>query len=251
MNTLVELHNVSCRYGKKSAVKDVTLTLRGGAVAIVGENGAGKSTLLSVLAGLRRPSNGSYFVGGVSTDTGAGSRAVQRLVGFLPQHASQPAGIHVDEALYYAAWLARVPRGSRASAVDMQIRALGLEEYRSAKVASLSGGLQQRLRIAQAIIGERQVLLLDEPTTAIDPTHRGAVRDELARIAADRLVVFTTHLSEDIEYLAERVLVMSRGQVIGDLSPMELKSLGESSKPLRTSGPFERAVEVLVEQAHA
>lgn len=235
--------------GGRTGLRDVTLTLGDGATAIVGENGAGKSTLLEVLAGLKTVRSGRYLIDGLDVAKAPGAEHLRRQISYLPQSTEQPRHMQVLEALYFAAWLARIPRQKRSGAVHEVLRELELEEYATIPLGSLSGGLRQRVRIAQALVGDRPVLVFDEPTTAVDAQHRGEIRKILASVAATRLVIFSTHMSEDLEFLADRVVVLSRGKLAGDMSPSQLRTLGTGSDDALV-GPYERALTLLHEGVH-
>jgi ABC-2 type transport system ATP-binding protein len=147
-------------------------------------------------------------------------------VGFLPQRPSFLDNITVTEALTYAAWLHRIPRSARKEAVERTLEDLNLEAFATVKLHTLSGGTRQRAHIGQTIVHQPSVLLVDEPTVGLDAEQRLDLRRLLRRLAANRLVVMSTHLTEDIELLADRVIAFSSGRLVFDGTPSQLAQLG-------------------------
>jgi ABC-2 type transport system ATP-binding protein len=185
---------------------------------------------------LRRPDGGSVSLGGHDLASPGGAARARRELGFLPQDPEPLAHLRVDEAIVYAAWLKGVPRRERAARVDEMLEALDLTAVSSSRLRTLSGGTRQRAHLAQAMVHRPRVLLLDEPSTGVDAEHRVDLRATLRRLALGRLVVMSTHLTEDIELLADRVLALESGRVRFDGTPAELADLagpGPSDEPAR------------------
>ncbi len=221
----IAVEDVSFSYRHGFRLGPISVTIGPGVSCLVGANGAGKSTLFRVLAGLQKPTTGSVRL--VSTQT----------VGYLPQSPELPRHATCAEFLHHVAWLQAVPRALRRSAVDDALADVGLSERAGTKIKALSGGMTRRLGIAQALVHDPGVVLLDEPTVGLDPVQRIAAREVLERIAVDRAVIVSTHLVEDVRGLASRVLLLSEGQLVfdGDLSALE-----ERATP---SAPGETALE--------
>jgi ABC-2 type transport system ATP-binding protein len=185
--------------------------------------------LLRVLATLRRADAGRVEVGGHDVRRPSGATAARLQLGYLPQQPTALMHLRVREAVEYAAWLKRVPRGERADRVTAALVDLDLVHRAADRVGALSGGTRQRAHIAQAIVHGPDVLLLDEPTTGVDAEHRVELRQILRRLARGRLVVLSTHLTEDIELLADRVTGLDHGRVRFDGTPTELALVGEAA----------------------
>jgi ABC-2 type transport system ATP-binding protein len=205
-------------------VQDVSFDLERGVVVLAGPNGSGKSTVLRVLATLH-PFDGQASLLGCDLSTGPGRREARRNLGFLPQEADFPRDFTVAEAVAYAAWLQRVPVGRRAAAVEQALSAVEVVERSGQALEDLSTGLRRRVFLAQAIVHAPPVLLLDEPTAGVDTEHRAAFRRLVRRLAEDRLVLLSTHLTEEIEFLADRLLVMGSGRIRFDGTPAELEAV--------------------------
>jgi ABC-2 type transport system ATP-binding protein len=206
------------RYGAKLALDDVDLDVaEGELVGLLGPNGAGKSTLVKIACGLVRPTEGSAEVCGAP----AGSRAARRSIGYLAELFRFPGWCSADEVLYLHQRLAG-SSGGEGERVEL-LELVGLADARAVLVEEMSKGMQQRLGIAQALVGSPRLLLLDEPTSALDPSGRLTVRallEELRRRGVS--VLLNSHLLSEIELVCDRVAILSHGAVVAHGSPAEL-----------------------------
>lgn len=244
----IELEGLTVRYGKRIALDDVSVSADAGVVVLVGPNGSGKSTLLNAVATLSHPSSGSLLVQGHSLRTTAGRRAARRDLGFVPQHPRFGGSYTVVEAIGYAAWLHRVPRADHGAAVRTAISTVDLDEWRTTKLGELSGGTRQRVFIAQALVHEPAVLVLDEVTVGVDAEHRVALRRLIRSLAEDRLILLSTHLTEDVELLADRVIALDRGRIQFDGTTVELLARVERGAP--DERRVESALRLLTQPEH-
>jgi ABC-2 type transport system ATP-binding protein len=226
----VDVGGLTVRIGRRTVLADVSWRVTEGVAALVGPNGSGKTTLLSVLSTLRPVRTGAVRVAGQDLGTVAGSAAARARTGYLPQEPTGLGHLTVAEAVVYAAWLKRVPRRVRTALVSDALEELDLVEHADDRLSRLSGGTRQRAYIAQAVVHRPAVLLLDEPSTAVDAEHRVELRRTLRRLARGRLVVLSTHLTEDVELLADRVLALDDGRVAFDGTPAELVAIGAASQ---------------------
>ncbi|MFV0634015.1 ABC transporter ATP-binding protein [Demequina sp.] len=213
------------------------LALTAGVTCLVGPNGAGKSTLLGILGGMQRPPEGVVV------------RRRGTRVGQLPQQLALPMHARCADYVEHAAWVHGVPRAARPVAVRVALEEVGLAERSRDRVRTLSGGMQRRLGIAQAIVHRPDVVLLDEPTAGLDPLQRASLRDVLARMAVRASVLVSTHLVEDVRGLADRVVVLSDGAVVFDGTVPELEALDRPSAP--GASPLERSFSALMQGAQS
>jgi ABC-2 type transport system ATP-binding protein len=206
---------VRVRYGATAALDDIDLTISPGITGLLGPNGAGKTTLLRVIATAQRPDAGTIRVGAHEATGGLGERtAVRRMVGYMPQEVGFPRGMTAFSFLDYIAVLKEWDDQARRHAeVRRVLEAVQLGDRAGAKVRTLSGGQRRRLALAQALIGDPALLILDEPTTGLDPEQRAVLRALLSGRAGDRTVLLATHQTEDVAALCERVIVMVGGRV--------------------------------------
>jgi ABC-2 type transport system ATP-binding protein len=189
------------------------LDLNDGVTALVGVNGAGKSTLMRHLAGALRPSVGKVTVDG--TDLyGARRASGLRHVGYMPQEYSLPRDLRVRTSVTYAAWMRGLGRRESQGLADAALEAVGLSARAGHRVHTLSGGMLRRLGLAQAVVGGPEFLLLDEPTTGLDPEQRAAMRGLVARLPGDRVTLVSSHVMEDVATLARDIVVLEDGAVI-------------------------------------
>ncbi|MCZ4498097.1 MAG: transporter related protein [Marmoricola sp.] len=196
-------------------LQQIDLTLEPGITGLVGVNGAGKSTLLQILAGALRPSRGTVTVNGDDL-YGTGRRRALGKVALMPQDFRLPGDVRIRDALRYCGWLRGLGPAAAVVQADAALDAVGLLPRAGDRIRALSGGMVRRVALAQALLGDPGVLLLDEPTTGLDPEQRVVVRDLVADLALDRVVVVSSHLTEDLEQLSERIVVLDAGRVLHD-----------------------------------
>jgi len=203
------------------ALAGVHLDVERGMVGILGPNGAGKTTLLRMLAGILDPSVGRITLGGVPVQKLR--RYLARWVGYLPQDFGLPEDLSAREYLdYYALLYELKPAERRRERVKRLLQEVGLAERADEKIGSFSGGMRQRVAVARTLLRLPQVIIVDEPTVGLDPRERIRFRNLLARLAEGRIVLFSTHVVEDVEVACERVIVFSGGRMVFDGPPPDL-----------------------------
>lgn len=211
---------LSKNYGNKQALIGFSAELTGGIYGLLGPNGAGKSTLMNILTGnLRQTAGEIRFNGAEIRSLGAAFRG---RVGYMPQQQTLYPGFTAERFLLYMASLRRMPRARALERIDWALGAVGLSDVRGKTIRSLSGGMKQRLLLAQAILDEPDILILDEPTAGLDPRQRIAVRNLIAEIALQKIVIVSTHVVPDVEYVASELLLLSEGRLLRKASPAEL-----------------------------
>jgi ABC-2 type transport system ATP-binding protein len=210
------------RYGATEALKGVDLEVgEGELVGLLGPNGAGKSTLVKIACGLVRPTGGSVLLAGAP----AGSPAANRALGYLAELFRFPDWLSADELLVLHQQLAASDGGTRERGELLEL--VGLDEVADRRVGAMSKGMQQRLGLAQAMIGAPRVLLLDEPTSALDPAGRRTVRDLLEELRRRGVaVLLNSHLLSEVELVCDRVAIIARGEVVAAGTPGELSTAG-------------------------
>ncbi|WP_328830162.1 ABC transporter ATP-binding protein [Streptomyces sp. NBC_00252] len=223
MTTTVSAAGLSLRYGSTQALDDVSLRLGEGVTGLLGPNGAGKTTLLRVLATAAPADSGSFTVLGHDPGTTAGRQEVRRVLGYLPQ----TPGFHPDftafEFVDYVAILKELTdRAGRHQEVRRVIEEVDLSDVRGKRIKKLSGGMRQRVALAAALVGDPGFLVLDEPTVGLDPEQRMRFRELIARAGEGRTVLLSTHQTEDVAMLCNRVVVMAAGVIRFDGTPAEL-----------------------------
>lgn len=220
--SLVVGEEIRVAHQGRPVLDGVTFSVDTGLTGLLGVNGAGKSTLLRALAGVVPPSGGSVRIGGHDPYAAASRPAALRLLGYVPQHLEAPPAFSVADYLLHLCWLKEVPRRERPDAVGRALAAVDLTDRASARLSTLSGGMRQRASIAQALLTDPRVLLLDEPTTGLDPHQRAELRGLVQRLGADRAVLLATHIVEDVEYVADHLVVLHEGRVRFDGPTAEL-----------------------------
>ncbi len=223
-----ELRGVSMQYpGGVRALGDLSTTISPGVTGLLGPNGAGKSTLMLLLVGLARPTAGTIQLNGADL-TGARPALYQRL-GYVPQRFTPYPSLTVREFLTYVATLKRIePKTARHQRVEQVLSLLHLEEVQARRTAHLSGGTRQRLGLAQALLNEPDVLILDEPTAGLDPDERLHFRRIIAGLGQHRTVIVSSHILGDLAQTCERLVVLEQGRLLyhGAVDALVAKALG-------------------------
>ncbi|MFV0680158.1 ABC transporter ATP-binding protein [Ottowia sp.] len=209
-DAIVRVQQVTKRFGRFTAVDDVSLDIhRSEVFGLIGHNGAGKSTLFKMMLGLLAPTQGSISIAGQAVD-GAGARAVRRRIGYLPEHLALWDNLSGLETLRFFARLKRIDTSGCAPLLER----VGLSDAGNKPVRAYSKGMRQRLGFAQALLGQPQVLFLDEPTTGLDPRAIHFFWDTLAELRAQGLtIVLTSHILAELQHRVDRVAVMTNGRV--------------------------------------
>jgi ABC-2 type transport system ATP-binding protein len=219
----VRVEGLSRRYGSTRALDGVDLTLERGITGLLGPNGAGKTTLLSILATVSEPDGGQVSVFGLDPADGAERVEIRRRLGYLPQELGYHRHFTVAAFLDYVAILKEIThRRRRAEEVARVLAVTGLEDRARSRIRTLSGGMRQRLGIAQALLGGPELLILDEPTAGLDPEQRLRFRELLSGLPGDPVIVLATHQADDIAAICPKVVVLLRGQVHFAGTPAEL-----------------------------
>lgn len=208
--------------GGKQALTDVNLEIREGMFGLLGPNGAGKSSLMRILVTLMKPTSGRILINGKELSQNRGY--LRSMLGYLPQDFSFFSNLKTHEFLDYAARMAGMKRRTeRQQAVDRLLEEVGLFDVRSRKAGKLSGGMKRRLGIAQALINNPKIVIVDEPTTGLDPEERIRFRNLLARLSSqDVIIILSTHIVGDISGTCEHMALLNRGEVAFTGPPEEL-----------------------------
>ena len=208
------------RKNRKTAVDDISLQLGPGVWGLLGANGSGKTTLMRMICGIMKPTCGRICYDGVSIDD-LGD-AYRDVIGYLPQEFGFYPEFTVQQYLEYIAALKGLPDKQARLKIDELLTRLSLEEVRRKRITRLSGGMKRRVGIGQALLNDPAFLVLDEPTSGLDPGERVRFRNLLSEFAHDRIVLISTHIVSDIEYIATRNAIMKNGSILQTGSTQEL-----------------------------
>jgi ABC-type multidrug transport system ATPase subunit len=236
----IEARDLVVRIGRRrTAVDGVTLTMGRGVHGLLGPNGAGKTTLIRALATVLRPTSGTLSLLG-DPDL----RSLRRRIGYLPQEFGHYRRFTVREFVEYMAWLKEVPGPEIPAAVQRAVERLGLADRADDRLKTLSGGMVRRVGIAQAIVNDPEVLLLDEPTAGLDPAQRLRFRDLLTELGTDACVVVSTHLVEDVAAACTDVVLLDEGRLVFQGTPAQLAAAGSADHA--GDSPIERGYSALL-----
>lgn len=221
----LSIEQVSKQYKDKKAVQGVSLRLTHGVWGLLGANGAGKTTLMRMAAGLLKPDSGRVTYDGIPIEVLKGR--YRDVFGYLPQEFGFYPEFRVRDYLEYVAALKGLPAKRAKEKIDRLLEQLTLAEVGKKKISKLSGGMKRRVGIAQALLNDPEVLLLDEPTSGLDPGERIHLRNLISEFARERIVLISTHIVPDVEYIATRNAIMKDGRLVAEGTTEELIRLVE------------------------
>jgi ABC-2 type transport system ATP-binding protein len=218
---MIEVRNLTKTYPGATALDDISFSIsKGEIVGFLGPNGAGKSTTMRILTGFIPPTSGSATVAGF--DVVRQSLEVRRRVGYLPENNPLYTEMRVGEYLSFRATLRQVPTSRRAAAVDSALERCGLTDVRRRIVGHLSKGYRQRIGVADAIVHDPEIVILDEPTIGLDPNQIRHIRKVIRELGKERTVILSTHILSEVEKMCSRVLIINRGKLITDGTPFDI-----------------------------
>ncbi|AYY15569.1 ABC transporter ATP-binding protein [Actinobacteria bacterium YIM 96077] len=247
IGTHVDVRDLVVEFGKRTALDGVDLQLDTGVHGLLGPNGAGKTTLMRVLATVARSTSGSVSLLDHDLSKQRDLRMVRRRLGYLPQQFGYYPRFTVREFVEYFAWLKEMTPSAVPLAVDHAIERVGLADRADDRLKKLSGGMLRRAGIAQAIVNDPDVLLLDEPTAGLDPEQRVEFRELLRTIGVDSCVLVATHLVEDVAVACTHVTVVSDGRAVFRGTPDDLVAAGEDTSD--GDSPIERGYTAAIRAA--
>ncbi len=214
------LNHISKVYDTKTAVDDVTLKLEPGIYGLLGANGAGKTTLMRIICDIQQATGGRVEYD--HEDIAGLGEEYRNVLGYLPQHFGYYPDFTAYKFMLYLASLKGLAKGYAKERSLQLLEEVGLLEVRNKKIKTFSGGMRQRLGIAQALLNDPRVLVLDEPTVGLDPKERVKFRNMISSLSAGKIVIFSTHIVSDVEYIADQILVMKDGRIMHQGRPEEI-----------------------------
>ena len=214
---MLEIRSLNKTYGSKKALDNVSLTLNPGVYGLLGPNGAGKSTLMNIITGNLSADSGEVLYNGKNVESlGRDYRAV---LGFMPQQQGLYDNFTGHRFLSYIAGLKGMDKRKAETEIERALSLVNLTEQKGKKLGAYSGGLKQRILIAQAILNDPEIIILDEPTAGLDPRERIRVRNIISEIAINKTVILATHVVSDIEQIGKEVILIKNGRIIGKGEP--------------------------------
>ena len=219
---MIEVKNVTKKYGNFTAVDNITFTVNDGeVVGLLGQNGAGKSTTMNMITGFIEPTEGSIIVNGF--DIMKKSLKAKKQIGYMPENVPLYSELTVKEFVSYMAELKLVGRKERKQEVENVIKETGLEEVKNKLIRNLSRGYKQRVSMAGALVGNPEVLILDEPTVGLDPKQIIEIRNLIKNLGKKHTVILSSHILSEISQICERVVILNKGKIVAIDTPENLE----------------------------
>lgn len=208
----LELENVWKKFKEKTAVQDINIRLQHGVYGLLGENGAGKTTLMRMICGILEPTKGEILCDGMRIQQMGG--AFRSLLGYLPQDFGYYEDFSANRFLHYMAALKAIPEDYAGNRIDELLEMVDLAAVKNKKLKTFSGGMLRRVGIAQALLNNPEILILDEPTSGLDPKERVRFRNIISSLGKKRIIILSTHIVSDVEYIADQIMIMKNGKMI-------------------------------------
>ena len=245
---MIEVSGLTKTYGNKRGITDISFTINEGEiVGFLGPNGAGKSTTMNVITGYLSATAGAAKVAGI--DILENPLEAKKHIGYLPQDPPLYLDMTVEEYLNFIYDIKGVKKAdeSRKAHIDRICEMVGITQVRSRVIGNLSGGYKQRCGLAQALVGDPDVLILDEPTVGLDPKQIIEIRNVIKDLGRNRTIILSTHILQEVSAVCERVLVINNGRLVADDTPTHLSALltGEHKLEYRIAGPKDKSTQVL------
>lgn len=216
----LQLDRVTKQYGTKLAVDRMNLSMKAGVYGLLGANGAGKTTLMRLLCDILNPTSGEIRYDGQNIHVMG--EEYRSLLGYLPQNFGYYPEFTAEKFMLYMAALKGLNRSFAKNRTEELLRLVGLEKEHRKKIKTFSGGMKRRLGIAQAMLNEPEILILDEPTAGLDPKERVRFRNLISSFSKDKIVLLSTHIVSDVEYIADEIFLMKEGQILQEGTPEEI-----------------------------
>lgn len=220
---ILKLEELTKIYKDTTALDNITFSFTSGIYGLLGPNGAGKSTMMNLITDNLKPTRGRVLLDGCSIEKMG--KEYRKLLGYMPQQQNIYPELTLRRFLYFMAALKGLKKDEAEKEIDGYVQMVKLEEVLGKKLGTFSGGMKQRALIAQALIGNPGILILDEPTAGLDPKERIRIRNLISEVARDKIVIIATHVVADIEFIAKEIIMLNRGSILRSGSPAML--LGE------------------------
>lgn len=223
----LEVRSLSKNYGKVQALKNVSFKIDTGVYGLLGPNGAGKSTMIRIITGSMRASSGEVLYNGRRIREN--EKAYKKILGYVPQRQGMYDSFTAARFLEYMAVLKELKRKEIPEEVERVLKIVGLQEDALRRLGGFSGGMKQRVLIAQALLGDPRIIILDEPTAGLDPKERIKIRNFISRIGENRTILLATHVVSDVESIAREILLLGDGELKDKGTPRELCAMLDGS----------------------
>lgn len=226
---MIEVKNVSKKYGDFYAVRSVNFNVQDGEiVGFLGRNGAGKTTTMNMITGFLEPSRGQIMVNGIDVDSKP--KKVKKMIGYMPEGTPLYSDLTVKEFVSYMADLKCIPHRKKKEAVEKAIMQTGLDKVRNRLTRNLSRGFKQRVSLAGALVGDPEILILDEPTVGLDPKQVKEIRELIKSFRKEHTVILSSHILTEVSQICEKVIIIDKGEIIAVDTPKNLENSVETTQ---------------------
>jgi ABC-2 type transport system ATP-binding protein len=225
----IKIQNLTKSYGFQKAVDNISFEVKTGEIlGFLGPNGAGKTTTMKIITGYLEPDGGDVFLGGMSVKSGE----TKKSVGYLPEHNPLYHEMPVMDYLDFCAAIQGINKSSIPDRIRQMVRVCGLDDEKHKKIGELSKGYRQRVGLAQAMIHDPEILILDEPTTGLDPNQIAEIRTLIKNIGKEKTVILSTHILPEVEATCDRILIINKGKIVADGTAATLRKQAQGQQIL-------------------
>jgi len=247
---MIKVENLTKKYGSVTALNGVSFVLNEGeVVGILGPNGAGKTTLLRILVMFLSQDDGTVTIEGMDIRNPSFEQAIKNKIGYLPEHAPLYEDMTVEEYLMFVGRMYGIAENDLCEKLSKVVERCGLKEKVGSEISTLSKGYRQRTGIAQALIHDPKIIILDEPTTGLDPNQRIEIRDLIKEIGKSKTVILSSHVLSEVQATCSRILIINKGKIVADGTSKDLERMGQGKPTIYAQ--VEKITESLVEKLKA
>ncbi len=249
---MIKVENLTKKYGNVTALNGVSFEMKEGeVVGVLGPNGAGKTTLLRILVAFLKLDSGEVLIDGLDVSDISKQQKIKSKIGYLPEHAPLYEDLTVREYLEFVGNMQGIPEDNLEERILYVLKECGLKEKKNSEISTLSKGYRQRTGIAQALIHDPKIVILDEPTTGLDPNQRIEIRDLIKEIGKSKTVILSSHVLSEVQATCSRVLIINKGRIVADGTPEDLENKEKDKVTVIINIEVEKSSSELIEKLKA
>lgn len=248
---MLELKDITKKFDQKTAIDSISLKVeKGNIVGLLGPNGAGKTTTMRIITGFLIPDEGEIFYNGKNVDVS--DNEYRKMIGYMPENNPLPKEMTIEEYLDYSSEIRDLRDELKLERIKFAVKSTGLEDYYFYEIGALSKGLKQRVGIAQVLLSDPEIMVLDEPTEGLDPKQRIEIRELIKKLAKNKTIIISTHVMQEVEFMCNKIIIINKGQIVidgdrdsvlnrkGNVGNIEIRFRSKNKVGIENFTPFEK-----------